>query len=87
LKSRSGSSAGVERVLPCAVGINLANDPDAPISRGSARNVPLISQLFQHLGVSDNMLRRLCFLSGLSLEKPLTWAILPTFQLRGASLC
>jgi len=31
-------------------------------------NVPLISQLFQYLGISNNMPRRLCFLSGLSLR-------------------
>ena len=54
--------------LPCAVGINLSDDPGAPISRDSARNVPLISQLFQYLGLSSNMPRRLCFLSGLSLR-------------------
>jgi len=38
----------------------------ATISRNSERNVPLISKFFQYLGISNNMPRQRCFLSGLS---------------------
>jgi hypothetical protein len=86
-QSRFGCSASVERFLPCAVGIDLSNDFGAPISRDSARNVPLISQLFQYLGISDNMPRRLLLSVRIVSTKPLRWATLPTFQLSGASLC